>query len=523
MIGKVNDDFFQRYILPQTGCERPEIIIGPKMGVDAGILKLKDKYMAIAEDPIFPGPTTSPEDFAWITVHIGASDVAVMGIKPQFMTYSLLLPPGTSDEYISRLVNGISQYAQEEGIAIVGGHTGYYGSVTVPTIGGITVWGLGDSYISPAGAQVGDKIIITKGAAIEAAGILASEFEEKLIKEGIDPGLVIRAKKRFREMSVLADAQIAAAAGGVHAMHDATEGGLARGLWEVAEASQVGLRIDRSRVLVPQDVQVVCDYFNLDPYKIISEGTLVLSCEAEKAEILLKAFRTGGLDAEIIGEVVPLSAGRLWVEKDGKENEIIPPAVDEFWEVFFNSLDLKGDERSPKEKELCHELDEAVEKLQKTDAVGLIPEIGANLAYAFPEAQTLSDIAAIPGRLLRFKGQIYKLGDAEMGCSHYMGGSLLKIREYFSQVRCIINLRNNPNVLNACQNSGLRIADMPAVEGYRQDDSQFFRDLEKTLQGCEEYPQIIMIPDRMNLEKLILVMGSTLEELIDNIEKISSK
>ena len=66
-----------------------EVIGGPRMGVDAGIVRVGDQYMAIAEDPIFPGPTTSPEDFGWITVHIGASDVAVMGIKPQFMTYTL--------------------------------------------------------------------------------------------------------------------------------------------------------------------------------------------------------------------------------------------------------------------------------------------------------------------------------------------------------------------------------------------------------------------------------------------------
>jgi len=104
MIGKVNDGFFTKAILPHTGAPATEVIVGPRMGVDAGIVKLGEHYMAIAEDPIFPGPTTSPEDFGWITVHIGASDVAVMGIKPQFMTYSLLLPPGTDEDYISRLV-----------------------------------------------------------------------------------------------------------------------------------------------------------------------------------------------------------------------------------------------------------------------------------------------------------------------------------------------------------------------------------------------------------------------------------
>ena len=338
MIGKVNDGFFTKAILPNTGAAAAEVIVGPRMGVDAGIVRVGDQYMAIAEDPIFPGPTTSPEDFGWITVHIGASDVAVMGIKPQFMTYTLLLPPGTGEDYISRLVKSISENACELGISIVGGHTGFYDAVNIPIIGGITVWGMGKDYVSPAGAKAGDLLIITKGAAIEAAGILAQELGDELLAAGLSKELLERAKGRFWEMTVVRDAEIAMAAGGVHAMHDATEGGLARGLWEVAEASRVGLRVERKLVPVPQDIQAVCEHFKLDPFEVISEGTLIIACEPTIADTIIGDFRKEGIDAAVIGEVVPLAEGRSWINQDGSKANLLPTSVELFWEAFARAL-----------------------------------------------------------------------------------------------------------------------------------------------------------------------------------------
>lgn len=345
MIGKVNDDFFKKAVLPSTGALAPQVLVGPKMGVDAAIVQVGDMYMAIAEDPIFPGPTMSPEDFGWITVHIGASDVAVMGIVPRFMTYSLLLPPGTSEDYITRLVRSISETARELGISIVGGHTGFYGAVTVPTIGGITVWGLGESYITPAQAKVGDAVIITKGAAIEAGALLGSELGDSLRAAGVAGGLVEQAACRIKEMTVVEDARLAMMCGGVHAMHDATEGGLARGVWEIAEASGVGLRIERPQVMVPADIEAVCRHLGLNPYEIISEGTLVLTVQQEAVDKILKTYEKAGIPAAVIGKVVPQEEGRYWIESDGRRQELLPPPVDHFWEVFFGSLEKAAKEK----------------------------------------------------------------------------------------------------------------------------------------------------------------------------------
>lgn len=512
MNGKVNDDFFQKNVLPFTGELKPEVIIGPRMGVDAAILKIGDQYMAIAEDPIFPSMTMSADDFAYVTVHIGASDVAVMGIKPRFMTYSLLLPPETEESYVEELIKSISKYANELGISIVGGHTGYYGAVVVPTIGGITVWGVADEYISPMGAQIGDDVLITKGAAIEAGALLGYEHKD-FLSTVIDPTLVNKAAGRMKEVSVVKDAHIAATVGGVHAMHDATEGGVKRGLWEIAQASGKGMLIDQQKIFVPEDIAALCQYLKLNPLEIISEGTLVLTCAPEKTAELRATFEEHGIESAIVGKVTSSEEGCCILD-EGEKYELIPPSIDKFWDVFFSSL-------SETPTTLCTELQTTVSKLCQENIYKMLPEIGANIAYAAPECKSLGEIAGIPGRILRYKNTTATLGQPELGGSVNMGETLLSIRKYFPQTRCLINLRNTPSILQACREGGLTVADMPTVTEYRQYDGDFLRDLEGMLQEIDRIPDVIAIPDRINLEILILIPAETLDELTEKILKVN--
>ncbi|MBS3966582.1 MAG: hypothetical protein KGZ60_04940 [Truepera sp.] len=513
MIGKVNEDFFTRAILPHTGAPSRRLIIGPRMGVDAAVIKTAEGYMAIAEDPIFPSPGMTPEEFGWVTVHIGASDVAVMGVKPEFLTYTLLLPPGTPEEYIARLVKGISDSAQDLGITVAGGHTGFYKAVTVPTIGGITVWGNADQIITPAGAKTGDDVVITKGAGIEAAALLAMEFGEDLKSRGVAPDLVQKAAGRFGEITVVKDALTAAGVDGVHAMHDATEGGLARGLWEVAEASGVGLEISTD-IPVPPDIAAVCRHFGLDPLEVISEGTLIITCATGSTHPLIQTLADAGIEAALIGKVVTLGEGRNWVTPDGRRESIVPPPIDQFWELYFDALSLRADRRTPEERELCAAVKQGGERLIDANVWRLIPEVGANLALAAQAARTPADVAAVPGRLLRMKNAVAMLGEPEMGCSQHMAATLLTLREYLPEVRCVINLRNDDGVRKALSELKWRVLHMKEPVNGRQSAANWDRDLRELLNGVQGIPDVIEIPDRVNLERLILVLGRNVNEVI---------
>lgn len=284
-IGKIDAAVFRSLIRGKFGHKDPTVLVPPMTGVDAGVVDLGGgKVLVVAEDPIFTMPRLPLEMFGRFTVHIGASDVAVMGVRPRYMTYSLLLPPETGLEDIGTIVDSIHRAARELGIAIVGGHTGFYPGFAAPTIGGITVFAVArkGEYVTPAGARPGDDIILTKGPAIETAGLLAVLREEELL-EKYPAALVGRAKALTRAISVVDDALAAMAAGGVTAMHDATEGGVMGGLFEIAAASGVGMEADERLFVYPDEVRMVCEAFGIDPVKTIAEGSLLVTARLGKS------------------------------------------------------------------------------------------------------------------------------------------------------------------------------------------------------------------------------------------------
>ncbi|MBP7495731.1 MAG: AIR synthase family protein [Spirochaetales bacterium] len=340
-IGKIDLNTFEQFLLHRLGKPDPHVLVPPLTGVDSAVLKLDTgSVMIVAEDPIFPMPGKDYKDFGWYIVHIGASDVAVMGVKPQYITYTLLMPINTSQEELRQIIDSIHNTALDLEMTILGGHTGYYPAVTVPTVGGITVFSFAKEgeYITPKGAQIGDAVIVTKGPAIETVGLLASLYEEEL-KEKFSLDFVQRCQGYMKKMSVVKDALSAKAAGGVHAMHDATEGGVLGGLYEVANASGVGMRIDESRFIWTEEIEGICRYFGIDPLQSIAEGTLILTAETSSAPNILAALKREGIEASVVGEVVPHKEGQEIKRRDGTVEKLKIPEQDPFWPIFFKDLE----------------------------------------------------------------------------------------------------------------------------------------------------------------------------------------
>jgi len=340
-IGKIGIDIFDVFLRHRLGRPDPSVIVGPRTGIDAAVIDLGgDRVLIVAEDPIFTVPGLSQELFGWYTVHIGASDIAVMGADPQYMTYSLLLPPGTDDGGLCTIVDGIHTAALDLGIAIVGGHTGYYPGIAAPIVGGVTVFAVSerDAFITPAGARPGDAVILTKGPAIEAAGILSVVREAELLAS-IDEQVVRKAQALCREMSVVKDAQIAMHAGGVTAMHDATEGGVIGGLFEIADASGVGMIIDESLFVYPEEVRAVCGALRIDPVMAIAEGSLLITADPSSSDRIVRSLRREGIASSVIGTATPDPLERKLIRLDGNIIPIAVPAREPFWPAFFAGLE----------------------------------------------------------------------------------------------------------------------------------------------------------------------------------------
>lgn len=340
-IGKIDEAVFRSLIQGKFGRKDSTVLVPPMTGVDAGVIDLGGgKVLVVAEDPIFTMPRLPLEMFGRFTVHIGASDVAVMGVRPRYMTYSLLLPPETGLEDVRTIVDSIHRAARELGIAIVGGHTGFYPGFAAPTIGGITVFAVArkGQYVTPAGARAGDDIILTKGPAIETAGLLAVLREEELLAR-YPAALVGRAKALTRAITVVDDALTAMAAGGVTAMHDATEGGVMGGLFEIAAASGVGIEADERLFVYPDEVRMVCEAFGIDPVKAIAEGSLLVAARPGRSAGIVARLKRKRIASSVVGRVVANRRRRTLVRTDGRAEALAVPEQDPFWPAFFKGLE----------------------------------------------------------------------------------------------------------------------------------------------------------------------------------------
>ena len=339
-IGKIDFETFQKFLLERLGKKDPTVLVPPLTGVDAGVVDAGGgRVLIVAEDPIFTMPMLPLETFGWFTVHIGASDIAVMGVKPRYMTYTLLMPPETPDRDFRVIVDSIHRTAKSLDIAIVGGHTGFYPGLAAPIIGGITVFAFArkGGYVTPAGARAGDDVLLTKGPAIETAGLLAA-LREKELRKSYPAALVRKAKALCSEISVVKDCLTAVKAGGVTAMHDATEGGVIGGLFEIANASRVGIEADESLMIYPDEVRMVCERFGLDPMSAIAEGSLLLTVRPAFAGKVIGKLGRAGIAASVIGHVTSDRRKRTLRRRDGTLSPLAIPAQDPFWPAFFEGL-----------------------------------------------------------------------------------------------------------------------------------------------------------------------------------------
>jgi hydrogenase maturation factor len=209
-------------------------------------------------------------------------------------------------------------------------------------VGGATMVGVGekDEYVTPRLARAGDKIIITKGPAIEATGIFATMFPQ-LIEKKFGLSFSQKAQQIFYKMSVVEDAMTAVSVGvrenGVTAMHDATECGIWGGLYEIAQAANLGVRIEKEQIVVEDCVPEICQHFSIDPYASISEGTLIITCRKHKAQEVVETLSRRGINSSIVGELTESKKGMVLVE-GGKEKKLRHPIVDPFWRAFYDAL-----------------------------------------------------------------------------------------------------------------------------------------------------------------------------------------
>lgn len=337
--GKATAELFEQVILRRLGVRDADVLVGPKHGVDVGVVRVADGVaMALTADPVFIVPAYGWERAAWFAVHILASDAATSGLPLRWMAVDLNLPPEITDEELTALWDSFHRACEGIGIAIVTGHTARYDGCAWPMVGGAVCIASGpeNRFVTPTMARPGDRVVVTKGAAIEATALFAATFPDRLAR-GIGEQIVKAADALFEQMTVVPEATVARTFGlreeGVTSMHDATEGGVFGGLTEVASASDVGMRIDLAAIPVRPEVLAVCEHVGMDPYTSISEGTLIATVVPGRADAFVEALAGEGIEAAVVGEVTEPSSGTVLLEGDG-ERPLEHASLDPFWGAF---------------------------------------------------------------------------------------------------------------------------------------------------------------------------------------------
>lgn len=324
-VGKVPETVLKRSVFKQIKHRRSEVIVRPGVGEDCSIIELAPgEVVVLSTDPI----TGAMSDIGMLAVHITANDIASSGAELIGIMLTIILPDGARESDLREMMQEIEAVCETLNVDIIGGHTEVSTVVNQPLV---TVTGVGkmlkEDIIKTSGLKVGQEIVMTKWIGLEGTSIIAKNKEEELLQK-FTKDFIKGAQDLIGYISVVEDAKIGKKVG-VTSMHDVTEGGIFGALWEVAAASNVGLEVDLSKIAIKQETVEVCEFYDLNPYLLISSGCMLMS--TDKGNELVRELEQEGIKATIIGKVTK-GKDRV-VINDDETRYLEPPKSDELYKV----------------------------------------------------------------------------------------------------------------------------------------------------------------------------------------------
>lgn len=306
-VGKLPSTLLKRF-LDKLKIEDERVVLGPAIGEDVAVINFNNKLLVAKTDPV----TFATDLIGWYAVNVNANDIATTGVRPRWFLATILLPEQGTAQEAERVFDQILSACNSLGITLVGGHTEITYGLTRPiVVGCMLAEAENQPIITTSGAKPGDDIVITKGIAIEGTAVLAREAEQTLLSAKLSKDLVQRAADYLFSpgISVLQEALIASSRVKVHSMHDPTEGGIATGLWEIANAARVGIWVEENKIPILPECQAICERFVLNPLGLLASGALIITLASTETAKLLSALDEVGINAEIIGKVVSAEEG----------------------------------------------------------------------------------------------------------------------------------------------------------------------------------------------------------------------
>ena len=340
-IGKLTDEQLQSLVISRFPALSATTLSGAGIGADCAWIRTGEDLMVTSSDPITAGGTES----GTLAIHVSCNDIAACGVRPSGILIVIIAPPSVTEEDIKMTVDQASREAQALGVDIVGGHTEVSDAVNKMIVVS-TAFGLvrkGGSV--PLGkAMPGDSLIMTKTAGIEGSFIAANEHRDKLtgkvseediqealsykslisvVKEGSACGSLIARNVKYREDGFALSA--------VNLMHDVTEGGVFGAAFEMADFSKTGVVIHKRLVPFTDATTAICDALGLDPFRLISSGSLMIA--TPEPDRVIEELKVQGVPAAVVGRFTDRSEGAFFIENDGSYVKLSPPGADEIYSI----------------------------------------------------------------------------------------------------------------------------------------------------------------------------------------------
>ncbi|QUH24820.1 AIR synthase family protein [Serpentinicella alkaliphila] len=297
--GKLQAQQLKDIVFKNIKHQRPEVLMRGNIGEDCAVIDF-DKYACVVSmDPI----TGASNNVGSLSIHISCNDVASNGVAPLAILLTILAPPGTTEKEIADIIKDANQTAASLNVEIVGGHTEITDAVNKIVV---TTTAIGrqlkEEMVFTKGAQIGDAVLMTKHAGIEGTSILAHDLEDRLIKL-VSEEVINRGKAFSSEISVVKEGVLAGKLG-VSSMHDVTEGGVLGALWELAEASGLGIEVYEDKIPIRLETIEICRALSIDPLKLISSGVMLMTISQEKKEDLIKVFHNYDINIREVGKIL---------------------------------------------------------------------------------------------------------------------------------------------------------------------------------------------------------------------------
>jgi len=310
--GKLPNDLLREF-LNQFIFNDPSIIINPGVGEDTAAVNVEpEEVLVLKSDPI----TFATDSIGQYAVLVNANDIATSGAKPRWLLTTLLFPPGVTPSEISQVIDELKIFCGKWDITLCGGHTEITDAVTRPVVTGMMAGTVSRSrLIDKRNMAPGDRVLLTKGVAVEGTAIITREFGGRLKSLGMNDSEINKGRRFLANISILTEARIAAESEATSAMHDVTEGGLASALEELGIAGGHRLKINMDTIPVYPQTRMICQLLDIDPLGLIGSGSLLICCREAGCQDLLAAIGKAGVDITCIGEVLQPGRGII-AEKD---------------------------------------------------------------------------------------------------------------------------------------------------------------------------------------------------------------